>query len=59
MFITVPVTLIVLGPMGNRAGTLLTEVGLDLLICAGMVPANVMVGEACLDVALIAKKAEE
>ena len=102
MLITVPVTLIVLGPIGNWAGTvlansvyaiykavpaiavaligaltcwmvffgmnnatypivfaLLAEVGSDPLICAGMAPANVAVGGACLAVALIAKKMEE
>ena len=102
MLITVPVTLIVLGPIGNWAGTLLAdgvfaiykavpalavaiigaltcwmvffgmnnatypivfallaEVGSDPLICAGMAPANVAVGGACLAVALIARKAEE
>lgn len=91
MLITVPVTLIVLGPIGNWAGTLLAdgvyaiynvvpaiavaligaftcwmvffgmnnatypivfallaEVGSDPLICAGMAPANVAVGAACL-----------
>lgn len=102
MLITVPVTLIVLGPIGNWAGTLLAdgvyaiykavpavavaligaltcwmvffgmnnatypiifallaEVGSDPLICAGMAPANVAVGGACLAAALIAKKQEE
>lgn len=102
MLITVPVTLIVLGPIGNWAGTLLAdgvyaiykvvpaiavgligaltcwmvffgmnnatypivfallaEVGSDPLICAGMAPANVAVGAACLAVALITKKQEE
>ena len=102
MLITVPVTLIVLGPIGNWAGTLLAdgvyaiynfapaiavgligaltcwmvffgmnnatypivfallaEVGSDPLICAGMAPANVAVGAACLAVALVAKKQEE
>ncbi|MBN2920099.1 MAG: PTS transporter subunit EIIC [Lactobacillus sp.] len=102
MLITVPVTLIVLGPIGNWAGTLLAdgvyaiynvvpaiavaligaftcwmvffgmnnatypivfallaEVGSDPLICAGMAPANVAVGAACLAAALVAKKQEE
>lgn len=102
MLIVVPVTLIVLGPIGNWAGTLLAdgvyaiykavpavavaligaltcwmvffgmnnatypivfallaEVGSDPLICAGMAPANVAVGGACLAAALIAKKQEE
>ena len=102
MLITVPVTLIVLGPIGNTVGTVLADaiyavynavpavsvaivgaftcwfvffgmnnalypvvfallaaVGSDPLICAGMAPANVAVGGACLAVALIAKKAEE
>ncbi|MBE5911424.1 PTS transporter subunit EIIC [Pseudobutyrivibrio sp.] len=98
MLITVPVTLIVLGPIGGWVGSalasavyaiyqaapmvavaiiglgtpwlvffgmnnamypivfaLLAEVGSDPLICAGMAPANVAVGGACLAVALIAK----
>ena len=38
---------------------LLAEVGSDPLICAGMAPANVAVGGACLAVALLAKKADE
>lgn len=102
MLITVPVTLVVLGPIGNTVGTVLADViygiynafpalsvaivgaftcwfvffgmnnalypvvfallaavGSDPLICAGMAPANVAVGGACLAVALIAKKAEE
>lgn len=102
MLITVPVTLIVLGPIGNWAGTLLAdgvyaiynvvpaiavaligaftcwmvffgmnnatypivfallaEVGSDPLICAGMAPANVAVGAACLAAALVTKKQEE
>lgn len=102
MLITVPVTLIVLGPIGNWAGTLLAdgvyaiynvvpaiavaligaftcwmvffgmnnatypivfallaEVESDPLICAGMAPANVAVGAACLAAALVAKKQEE
>jgi len=102
MLITVPVTLIVLGPIGNTVGTwladglyalynavpalsvaivgattcwfvffgmnnalypvcfaLLAAVGSDPLVCAGMAPANVAVGGACLAAALIAKKAEE
>ncbi len=102
MLITVPVTLIVLGPLGNWAGELLAdafyaiykavpaiavalvgattcwmvffgmnnatypvlfalmaEVGSDPLICAGMAPANVAVGGACLAAAVLAKKAEE
>lgn len=102
MLITVPVTLIVLGPIGNWAGilladgvyaiynvvpaiavaligsftcwmvffgmnnatypivfALLAEVGSDPLICAGMAPANVAVGAACLAAALVAKKQEE
>ena len=102
ILITVPVTLIVLGPIGNWAGTLLAdgvyaiynvvpaiavaligaftcwmvffgmnnatypivfallaEVGSDPLICAGMAPANVAVGAACLAAALVTKKQEE
>ncbi len=102
MLITVPVTLIVLGPIGNTVGTwlsdgvlaiyrfappiavaiigagtpwlvffgmnnatypvvfaLLAEVGSDPLICAGMAPANVAVGGACLAAALIAKSVED
>ena len=102
MLITVPVTLIVLGPIGGWAGTaladgvfaiyravpaiavaligaltcwmvffgmnnaaypivfaLLAEVGSDPLICAGMAPANVAVGGACLAAAVIAKNADE
>lgn len=102
MLITVPVTLIVLGPIGNWAGTLLADgvyaiykvvpavavaligaftcwmvffgmnnatypivfallaaVGSDPLICAGMAPANVAVGAACLASALITKKQED
>lgn len=102
MLITVPVTLVVLGPIGNTVGTVLADViytiynavpavsvaimgaftcwmvffgmnnalypvcfallaavGSDPLVCAGMAPANVAVGGACLAVALIAKKAEE
>lgn len=102
MLITVPVTLIALGPIGNWAGTLLAdgvyaiynvvpaiavaligaftcwmvffgmnnatypivfallaEVGSDPLICAGMAPANVAVGAACLAAALVTKKQEE
>lgn len=102
MLVTVPVTLIALGPIGGWAGTLLAnavfaiyravpaiavgligaltcwmvffgmnnatypivfallaEVGSDPLICAGMAPANVAVGGACLAAALIAKNAEE
>lgn len=102
MLITVPVTLIVLGPIGGWAGELLANavyaiynavpplavaligaltcwmvffgmnnatypivfallaaVGSDPLICAGMAPANVAVGGACLATALIAKNAEE
>lgn len=98
MLITVPVTLIVLGPIGGWLGSalasavyaiyhaapmvavaiiglgtpwlvffgmnnamypivfaLLAEVGSDPLICAGMAPANVAVGGACLAAALIAK----
>lgn len=98
ILVTVPVTLIVLGPIGNTVGTwladvvfaiyravpalavaimgagtcwmvffgmnnalypvcfaLLAEVGSDPLVCAGMAPANVAVGGACLAVALIAK----
>ena len=38
---------------------LLAEVGSDPLICAGMAPANVAVGAACLAAALVAKKQEE
>lgn len=102
MLITVPVTLVVLGPIGNTVGTVLADaiyaiynavpaisvafmgaftcwfvffgmnnalypvcfallaaVNSDPLVCAGMAPANVAVGGACLAVALIAKKAEE
>ncbi len=102
ILITVPVTLVVLGPIGNWAGTLLAdgvytiynvvpaiavaligaftcwmvffgmnnatypivfallaEVGSDPLICAGMAPANVAVGAACLAAALVTKKQEE
>lgn len=102
MLVTVPVTLIALGPIGGWAGTalantvfaiyravpaiavaligaltcwmvffgmnnatypivfaLLAEVGSDPLICAGMAPANVAVGGACLAAALIAKSAED
>ncbi|MCF0105320.1 MAG: PTS transporter subunit EIIC [Holdemanella sp.] len=102
MLITVPVTLLFLGPIGNTCGTwlangvlaiyrafpagataiigaftcwmvffgmnnatypivflLLAEVGSDPLICAGMAPANVAVGGACLAAALVAKKVEE
>lgn len=102
MLITVPVTLIVLGPIGNTVGTVLADViysiynafpalsvaimgaftcwmvffgmnnalypvcfallaavGSDPLVCAGMAPANVAVGGACLAAALVAKKAEE
>ena len=102
MLITVPVTLIALGPLGGWAGELLADgvyaiykavpavavaligaltcwmvffgmnnatypivfallaaVGSDPLICAGMAPANVAVGGACLATALIAKNAEE
>lgn len=102
ILITVPVTLIVLGPIGNWTGTLLAdgvyaiynvvpaiavaligaftcwmvffgmnnatypivfallaEVGSDPLICAGMAPANVAVGAACLAAALVTKKQEE
>lgn len=101
MLITVPVTLIVLGPIGGWAGELLAngvygiynavpplavmligcltpwmvffgmnnatypivfalmaEVGSDPLICAGMAPANVAVGGACLAVALKSKIVE-
>ncbi len=102
MLITVPVTLIALGPLGGWAGelladgvyaiykavpavavaligaltcwmvffgmnnatypivfALLAEVGSDPLICAGMAPANVAVGGACLAAALLAKDADE
>ena len=102
MLINVPVTLVVLGPIGNTVGTVLADaiyavynavpaisvafmgaftcwfvffgmnnalypvcfallaaVNSDPLVCAGMAPANVAVGGACLAVALIAKKAEE
>lgn len=102
MLVTVPVTLIVLGPIGGWAGelladgvyaiykavpaiavaligaltcwmvffgmnnatypivfALLAEVGSDPLICAGMAPANVAVGGACLAAALLAKDADE
>lgn len=102
MLITVPVTLIALGPIGGWAGelladgvyaiykavpalavaligaltcwmvffgmnnatypivfALLAEVGSDPLICAGMAPANVAVGGACLAAALLAKDADE
>lgn len=102
MLITVPVTLIALGPLGGWTGellangvyaiyqavpsiavaligaltcwmvffgmnnatypivfALLASVGSDPLICAGMAPANVAVGGACLAVALISKNAEE
>lgn len=101
MLITVPVTLIALGPIGGWAGTLLAnsvfaiyravppiavmligcltpwmvffgmnnatypivfallaEVGSDPLICAGMAPANVAVGGACLAIALKSKDLE-
>lgn len=101
MLLTLPVTLIVLGPLGGWAGdllangvyavykavppvavmligcltpwmvffgmnnatfpivfALLAEVGSDPLICAGMAPANVAVGGACLAVALKSKKAD-
>lgn len=101
MLVTLPVTLVVLGPIGGWAGellangvyaiyqavppvavmligcltpwmvffgmnnatypivfALLAEVGSDPLICAGMAPANVAVGGACLAVALKSKKAD-
>ncbi len=101
MLITVPVTLIALGPIGGWAGELLADgiyaiynaippiavmlvgcltpwmvffgmnnatypivfalmaaVGSDPLICAGMTPANVAVGGACLAVALKSKQVE-
>ena len=102
MLITVPVTLIALGPIGNWVGTwlangvlaiyrfapwlavgiigagtcwlvffgmnnatypvlflLIAEIGSDPLICAGMAPANVAVGGACLAAAIVAKNAED
>ena len=101
MLITVPVTLLVLGPIGYWVGTglanvvlaiyrfapavavaiigattvwmvffgmnnatypvlflLMAEVGSDPLICTGMAPANVAIGDACLAYALLAKDAE-
>lgn len=101
MLITVPVTLIALGPIGGWAGellansvyavykavpplavmliggltpwmvffgmnnatypivfALLAEVGSDPLICAGMAPANVAVGGACLAIALKSRNVE-
>lgn len=102
ILISAPVTIIVLGPIGNLVGTwlatgifaiyraipavavavigagtvwlvffgmnnamypivfaLLAEVASDPLICAGMAPANVAVGGACLAAALVAKNAED
>ncbi len=101
MLVTVPVTLIALGPIGGWAGdvlangiyaiynavppvavmlvgcltpwmvffgmnnatypvvfALMAAVGSDPLICAGMAPANVAVGGACLAVALKSKQVE-
>lgn len=101
MLVTVPVTLIALGPIGGWAGdvlangiyaiynavppvavmlvgcltpwmvffgmnnatypvvfALMAAVGSDPLICAGMAPANVAVGGACLAVALKSKQME-
>lgn len=75
MLITVPVTLIVLGPIGNTTPlmvffgmnnatypvvfALMAAVNSDPLICTGMAPANVAVGGACLAASLLSKNVEE
>lgn len=57
MLITVPVTLLILGPIGNTVGTWLCD---GLLALYRTVPAlSVAIVGACLAAALIAKNAEE